>query len=475
MNKALQVTTPSSTPSDKGRKRLREVDDSTGIPSPKRTRATFEDFSPTQSNFERTQLGSKAFNYPVESWLAEKPWSKEYFQPTTMNHLQPRPKTPSLKRRSSNSESVTASSQTPSDQKPREEKSQPYQSNRYEILLQTKGSFMKKSKQGITEKSKEMCRDLLHEEQCVPGHSLFNNDTFEEACRKLQGKNEARVVQDIARLIVPSAENFATLGAEELEILVESVNEGWNNSVPLTATRPQPDYAVGFNREAFTKDRLERLAPFIGDFLFGDQSYFMATYYMYFPFFTSEVKCGAAALDIADRQNAHSMTLAVRAIVELFRLVKCEKDVDREILAFSVSHDHQSVKIFGHYAVIEGPDTAFYRHPIRTFSLTDLDGEDKWTAYKFTKSVYSSWAPMHFKRICQAIDKIPLGINWSVQPLAQDSALPQQMEFQHPLAFVPDSVQSCVDDVPSAIGVATPETSLSQQDTPKRQRKRATK
>lgn len=63
----------------------------------------------------------------------------------------------------------------------------------------------------------------------------------------------------------------------------------------------------------------------------------MATYYMYFPFLTCEVKYGAAALDIADRQNAHSMTLAVRGIVELFRLIKREKELYREILAFSIS------------------------------------------------------------------------------------------------------------------------------------------
>ncbi|PGH03921.1 hypothetical protein GX51_03757 [Blastomyces parvus] len=42
-----------------------------------------------------------------------------------------------------------------------------------------------------------------------------------------------------------------------------------------------------------------------------DLSFFMATYYMHFPFLTCEVKCGATALDIADRQNAHSMTLSV--------------------------------------------------------------------------------------------------------------------------------------------------------------------
>jgi hypothetical protein len=36
---------------------------------------------------------------------------------------------------------------------------------------------------------------------------------------------------------------------------------------------------------------------------------------------------GAAALDVADRQNAHSATLAVRGVVELFRLIKQEKEL----------------------------------------------------------------------------------------------------------------------------------------------------
>lgn len=62
----------------------------------------------------------------------------------------------------------------------------------------------------------------------------------------------------------------------------------------------------------------------------------MATYFMYFPSLTCEVKCGAAALDVADRQNAHSMTLAVRAVVELFQYVERENELDREIIAFSI-------------------------------------------------------------------------------------------------------------------------------------------
>ena len=48
---------------------------------------------------------------------------------------------------------------------------------------------------------------------------------------------------------------------------------------------------------------------------------------MYFLFLTCEVKCNAMALDIADQQNAHSMTLVVRGVVEFFRLVKRKKEI----------------------------------------------------------------------------------------------------------------------------------------------------
>jgi hypothetical protein len=228
-------------------------------------------------------------------------------------------------------------------------------------------------------------------------------------------QNEARVVRDISPLIAPSAEILAIRGAKHLKILIESTNEGWSNSISITPTRPQPDYSVGFRRTAFTEDQLKKLSPFVGSL--SEKSYFMGTYYMYFPFLTCEVKCGAAALDIADRQNAHSMTMAVKGVVEFFRLVGREKELHREILAFSISHDHRTVRIYGHYPVIDGPKTTFYRHPIKMFDFTSEDGVEKWTAYKFTKNVYDIWMPTHFKRICSVIDKLPPDINFEVSEL----------------------------------------------------------
>jgi hypothetical protein len=135
---------------------------------------------------------------------------------------------------------------------------------------------------------------------------------------------------------------------------------------------------------------------------------------MYFPFFASEVKCGAAALDVADRHNARSITLAVRGFVELFRPVRREKELHRGILAFSISHDNETVRIYGHYPVIEGKKTTFYRHTIRKFDFTEQDGIEKWTAYKFTKSVYDTWMPAHFKWLCSAIDAIPPDIHFEL-------------------------------------------------------------
>jgi hypothetical protein len=247
----------------------------------------------------------------------------------------------------------------------------------------------------------------------------------------VRSRNEARVVRDISPLIAPSAEALAMRGAKHLQILIESVNEVWNNSIPVTETRPQPDYSVAFRREAFTEDQLKRITPFVGKLT--DTSFFMATYSMYFPFLACEATCGNTGLNVADRQNAHSMTMAVRGIVELFRLVKREKELHQKILAFSISHDDSSVRIYGHYPVIDGNETTFYRHPIRKFDFTGLDGKEKWTAYKFTKNVYDIWMPDHFKNICSVIDTLPPDIHFEIsqQSESRESGLSPGLESHH--------------------------------------------
>ena len=70
------------------------------------------------------------------------------------------------------------------------------------------------------------------------------------------------------------------------------------------------------------------------------------------------------------------------------------------------------VRIYGHFPVIHGNKTAFYRHPIHEFSFTALDGKDKWTAYNFTKNIYEVWVPSHLKRICSVVDQLLPDLNF---------------------------------------------------------------
>lgn len=169
------------------------------------------------------------------------------------------------------------------------------------------------------------------------------------------------------------------------------------------------------------------------------------------------------------------MTLAARAIVELFRLVKREKELHRKLLAFSISHDHRSVRIYGAYPIIDGKDTKYYRHPVHPFDFTTLDGKEKWTAYRFTKNVYDVWMPKHLERICWAIDQLPSNLDFDV-PSLPETGLSQVLESHHLSQLEDDTASmSKEDDHQSSIADqhrVTPDTSFTGPRATKRPRRR---
>ncbi|KPI35710.1 uncharacterized protein AB675_1228 [Cyphellophora attinorum] len=425
---------------------------------------------------------------PVQNWVLNEQWPPQYFEPDDQTKQEllehdswaeammacppppvvkyveingfryplPVPKLPSIRRKQSD-----ASLSGPSGQN-RDSKSVQYRDPRYISLLEAKGSFLHdfgRPPPSVTDPGQH----LLDAEQVVPQNTMFRDETFERLCQQMEHRNESRVVQDVARLLVPSAENLAICGAAHLDILIENVNEAWTESIPVEGPRPQPDYSVGFRKSAFTNEQLRKLAPLVGSVF--DTSYYVATYRMYFPFLTCEVKCGASALEIADRQNAHSMTIAVRSVIELYRAVGRDKELDRQVLAFSISHDHQSVRIYAHYAVVEATGTTFYRHLVHLFSFTVLGGKDRWTAYKFTKTVYDRWMPLHLKRICSAIDQLPSGLDFQVHdgteaPSEAATGLSQGLESLHQ----PPNTSGLLpqqDETQPIAQIATPDTSVS--------------
>lgn len=386
-----------------------------------------------------TEAGTSSLAYnPVEFWTKQGTWPPPYYSAPNFDRI--------LARRHSHSSFVrkildSSSSTSSSNGKLPNHNAAPFRDPLHGMFFKPRDSTMEEAapEAGITDESESQVCDLLTHEQVFPTGTIFDDGVFAAACRQLQDKSQARIVQDISRLIVPSAETLA-LRDGNLRNLVESVRERWENSIPVTSIRPQPDYSVGFRRDAFSEQQLIKLSPFLGNFLGGDQSFFMGTSYMYFPFLTCQVSCGPHALDTADNHNTHSTTIAVRAVAELFLAVGRESEVSRKILAFSISHDHCCVKIYGYYAVFENGKIQHFRYPIHQYDITAMDGSERWTAYQFTKNIYERWAPGHFDAICSAVDQLPQGLDVEIFTL-RSTGLSQTFDRQNLSQFSTDSVQ----------------------------------
>ncbi|KAK2764309.1 hypothetical protein FQN54_009001 [Arachnomyces sp. PD_36] len=296
----------------------------------------------------------------------------------------------------------------------RVEESKSYEDIRYEQGLALRGSFMRRSGVGINGRSWEVCDLLMNRPQTIPFNTRFTDDLFLDTCEMIRYANKRKIMADVGPLIVPAAESLSLQGETALGIYTESVSESWIRCVPFYGPCPKPDYAVGFKRCAFSRTQLERLQPYLGGL--DHLSYFMATDEIYFPFFSTEVQSSATGnLDVADRINAHTMTVAVKGVVELFRAVNREDEVHRELLAFSVSYDALMVRIYGYYPVIEGRNTTIHRHPIRLYYYAD-GRTDRWISNRFTQNLYDTWAPAHLGRIGSAINELP-AVSDTAQPI----------------------------------------------------------
>lgn len=111
---------------------------------------------------------------------------------------------------------------------------------RYELTLESVDIYMGKPELPPTNECKSFCQTLIRAEQSTPKDTIFRDDLFETACDDIRNKNEARVIQDIARLLVPSSETLTMFGAIHLKFLIDTVNESWIKSIPFVKGSSPP-------------------------------------------------------------------------------------------------------------------------------------------------------------------------------------------------------------------------------------------
>ncbi|KAI9893585.1 MAG: hypothetical protein M1814_006381 [Vezdaea aestivalis] len=116
-------------------------------------------------------------------------------------------------------------------------------------------------------------------------------------------------------------------------------------------------------------------------------------------------------LDIADRQNMHSCSVAVRALLRLegeadkYRSEKLSGTLNGQVLVYSLSHDQQDARLYGHFAVRKGGRWTYRRHRIKKFDVTDL--EDLRSLYNFIQNLLEKYAPDLVKRIQEVLASLP--------------------------------------------------------------------
>ena len=169
---------------------------------------------------------------------------------------------------------------------------------------------------------------------------------------------------------------------------------------PIYGPKPQPDHARGLKWSVSTEKQRGKLGikP-------DEKSPYTAREDMYFPYLTAEIKCGNQALELADRQNMHSMCIALRAVVSLCQAAGCTDEVHRRILGFSISHELDGFRIYGYYPEFEEDKVSFYRWPIAQPNV--WTSEDRWTCYRFVENVDREFLPIHTDRVIRILSRVP--------------------------------------------------------------------
>lgn len=262
----------------------------------------------------------------------------------------------------------------------------------------------------IRKNSVGLCEEFLTGNHQTAESSIFTADQFSKVLKRVQNLNEARIQRDVTPWVVPSAETLFFRGKLKIDYIGEELNAEWIRCATMGSTRPKPDFTGGLLPTAFTKEEISKLENYA-----QPTKPFRFTPDLSFPFLVCEVKTGEEGLNKADRQNIHSASIAVRAIIMLYREAFGHGS-DRvlqlygEVLVFSVSHDNDRIFIYGHFAVAE-PDfpegLKYYRYPIVILSLTTRGGADIYKANNFIMNVYEDFAPGHRKRIIDAVEKLP--------------------------------------------------------------------
>lgn len=275
--------------------------------------------------------------------------------------------------------------------------------------MEQHGIFMKTSN-AIQGASEDLCNELTEGNRAPISYPTFPAERVSEVLEQVANANEGKIQRDILPWVVPSAVHLRLWGESGMEHIAEEIQAEWKRCATMGSTCPKPDYTVGLTRNAFSRDEFEALQNYA-----TTTKPFLFTPELCFPFLVCEAKSGEEGLNKAHRQNIHSASIAIRAIIELCWAAYGKsnprvQDLYGQVLVFTVSHNHEMVYLSGHFAALADgtfDKLEFYRYPFAMFSLSLVKGRDRNKPYNVVRNIYDKFAPVHVKRIKDAAQNLP--------------------------------------------------------------------
>lgn len=257
-----------------------------------------------------------------------------------------------------------------------------------------------------------LCYDMGTKTRLVPSNTVFQGEFFKTTCEKMRKRNKATLLADITPLLVYRAELLVQVDELPPKLnpkhLREGFGERWTHCIPLIKDCvPQPDYCVGFHFSAFTRNQRRVMSQLLKP---SNHAHFLANDCIRFPFLTCSVSDSEEDFEQADRQNTYNASVAVNAFVQFYKLWDQQSELDRRILAFSISHNHETVRLYAHYPRIDGARISFHREKITEYSIPDVSGAERYMVYNFTRNIYKMFVPIHLWRIQRVVDKMPIRV-----------------------------------------------------------------
>jgi hypothetical protein len=278
----------------------------------------------------------------------------------------------------------------------------------YEVHILAKGLDMdyRRGEDFVSKESKKTCAEILQIHVHVIRPTAVPQDNIRDVVGDCQHRNEPIVNRDVTPLIIPSLRLLYYWGANDLKHVVDEVNASWYEQCVLEGPQIHPDLAIGLFSSAFTEGEIDKLKRYT-----SVDNWTKVTLEMYFPFLMCEVKCGREGLDMADRQNMHSCSVAIRALLRIeqeadkYRPEKKMESLNGQVLVFSISHDQQDARLYGHYAQVQGEKWTYYRYHIQKFDLIKKEG--LLAIHNAVRNILKAHLPEHVQRLQDALAALP--------------------------------------------------------------------